>query len=235
MKEKWDKYGAIRLLSRNRLLFHRHRQLTTIFLDFFASIDTKSKVLDIGCGDGFWLELLRNLGFNNLCGIDLSKPMVGRALLKNLDVECKDIYEIDYYNKFDIIIMMDVLEHLPNVSKALMIVNNALKTNGILYITTPTCDSFSLRLQRFIRETTKMEQMQRWDETHIHAWSAKDVKNLLKEKNFDVKWMLHSFNPFPFVGRLSKKLYKLFSMCTFWGRFGDLVTICSVKANKNGD
>lgn len=88
-KDKWDRYGQTRLLSRNRLLFERHRLLIRYFLDFFKNVDTAAEVLDVGCGEGLFLELLRNLGFQKLSGIDLSGSMIKRAQQKGLKVSKK--------------------------------------------------------------------------------------------------------------------------------------------------
>ena len=53
---KWKEYGEQRLLSKNRLILQHHRILNEYFLDYFKSVDTSAKVLDIGCGEGFYLR-----------------------------------------------------------------------------------------------------------------------------------------------------------------------------------
>jgi len=65
------------------------KELTQIALELSKPIlnNKNINILDIGCGTGFSLEYLRDLGFTNLKGIDPSKEMIKLAKEKNLDVQ----------------------------------------------------------------------------------------------------------------------------------------------------
>jgi len=82
------------------------------FLNFFKDLDMSKKILDVECGDGFFLELLRDLEFQRLSGIDPFDPIVSHARGKGLVVEKGNIYEVDNNENYDVILLMDVLEHL---------------------------------------------------------------------------------------------------------------------------
>jgi len=129
--------------------------------------------LDVGCGDGFFLELLRDLGFQRLSGIDLSNPMVSRARGKGLGVEKGNIYELDNNEDYDVILLIDVLEHLDKPKAGLKKFYNSLKDNGILFLNISTCDSVSKRARRIVYSETRVKQMKDWDETHIGSYSKK--------------------------------------------------------------
>jgi len=86
-----------------------------IFNDFFDNIDRNSKILEVGCNIGINLSVLRNMGFSNLSGLDVSK--------KALDIAKKNYPEINFYNssieefdsqgkKYDLVYTAGVLIHI---------------------------------------------------------------------------------------------------------------------------
>lgn len=102
------------------------------------------KVLDIGCGDGYYLYLLSNLGLKlNLTGTDYSKFDLKRAR-KNLGNKKIRLVYGDLMSRlpfkassFDKIVMSEVAEHLPDDVKGLKEVRRVLKKGGILCMTVP--------------------------------------------------------------------------------------------------
>ncbi len=228
-KRKWNDYGKSRLLSRNRLLLQHHRLLTREFLDFFRNLGVNVGVLDVGCGDGFFMELLRGLGFENLLGIDPSRSMVEKAKKKGLNVELKDVYGLNEKNKYDIVLLMDVLEHLEKPEEALRKLWDILAPNGILYLNIPICDSLALRCWRLITLTSREELVLGWDETHTNAYSKKELSSLLRKIGFSVIKSQRISNRFPLVGRMSLKLSEFLQQFTVFGFFGDLLTIIAKK------
>ena len=101
------------------------------------------KVLDIGCGDGYHLHLLNNLGLKlDLAGTDYDKEGLIKAK-KNLSIgiplEYGDLMsKLPFKAKtFDSIVMSEVAEHLPDDIKGLKEVCRVLKKNGTLCLTVP--------------------------------------------------------------------------------------------------
>jgi SAM-dependent methyltransferase len=221
-KPNWNEYGKIRLLSRNRLLFPEHRLTVAKFIDYFKNVDINLSVLDVGCGDGFWMEILRDLGFNDLAGIDLSFPFLQRAKSKGLKVIQCDISEMCFCRKFDIVIICDVLEHLPDIKKTLDHIHEILKENGIFYIIIPVYDSLSSKYNRFIHRTRKIDEAQKHDETHLHAFSKRDILQLLSSHSFYVEKTVYTANRLPFI---TGKIQKL----TFGNKFGNWLSLVAKK------
>jgi SAM-dependent methyltransferase len=221
----WNAYGDERLLSRNRLLLEHHRPVQRRFIDFFAKVDTRQSVLDVGCSDGFWMGQLRDLGFNNLTGIDLSGASLARAKQKNLNVHCADAERLTFQHEFDIVIVCDVLEHIPHPDKVLHGIRRALIPSGLLYATIPVCDSLRDRWQRTFRRQTRIQQLQEWDPTHVNAWNASKLSALLEHYGFSVTDLQHDYNPFPMVGLLGTRLYNACAHITAGGRFGRTLSV----------
>jgi len=115
---------------------------------FFKMIDIKilenSYALDLGCGTGSGIEQLKYLGFKNITGIDISKPMLNIAKQKFPDVKfmnlSMEIYEAN--NKKDLIICnFDSINYLTKKEsweKLFINVFKNLKNNGIFIFDTLT-------------------------------------------------------------------------------------------------
>lgn len=108
--------------------------------------DRNIKILDVGCGFGLALYALKKMGYNNVKGIDISPQQIEVALSKGLDVELVED-SIEWLHKFkenfDVIISLDVLEHIPVALhiKFLKAIHCALKNNGKFICTVPNANS----------------------------------------------------------------------------------------------
>ena len=214
----WDKYGSNRFLSRNRLLFPEHKLTTAKFIDYFKNLDVNLSVLDAGCGDGVWLEILRNLGFSDLMGVDLSYPLLTRARSKGLRVTQCDVCNMSFRRKFDVILMCDVLEHLPDVNKALNSVRSVLKKTGVFYLMVPVYDSISSRYNRLVYRRSKVDEAREHDETHLHAFSKHRLVSLLNLHRLQVEKAVYTANRLPFV---TSKVQQF----TIRNRFGNWLSV----------
>ncbi len=102
------------------------------------------KLLDFGCNDGEQLERYRELGqFDQLCGFDINPIAAKRTSNKGFDVYCGDIEEAHWQDHtFDVIVLSQVIEHLPDPVLVLKTLHKKLKPNGHLLITCPNAHSF---------------------------------------------------------------------------------------------
>lgn len=127
-----------------------------------TELDSYSKncsVLDYGCGFGHLTSYLMDR-FDHVLGVDASQQQIAVALNNNLPVEHVSIDQFnpwieDNQNRFDIIFLMDVLEHIPiNHQIGFMRkINSILKKGGSLYIKVPNANSLLSNRWRYIDTT----------------------------------------------------------------------------------
>jgi len=100
--------------------------------------------LDLACGAGYFLYFLRQQGYKNICGVDVSPEQVKLARQVCNDVHEGDILEfLVNGRKYDLITMFSIIEHLTRDEAILMLdaVYAALRPGGQLIMILPNADS----------------------------------------------------------------------------------------------
>lgn len=131
----------------------------------------RHSLLDIGCGFGYLLE--RFLGRFRLFGMDISEHGVQRAQdrISGAQVKAGDIQTgIPFIEKFDVILMINVIEHLLDPWSGLSRVRDALRPDGICVVHLPTINN---RFNAWIYSITYHK-----DRTHIYRPSGRDLSGL---------------------------------------------------------
>lgn len=98
-----------------------------------------ARTLDLGCARGEFVPFLKERS-KQVCGIDLDKEYIETARKNYPDCEFKlaRTEEIPYTNNyFDLIVMLEVLEHTENEEKSMMEISRTLKKNGELVLSVP--------------------------------------------------------------------------------------------------
>lgn len=101
------------------------------------------RVLDVGCGYGHTaLELARHCA--SVVGIEPFESLAGHALqlqrseqLANLEFRHQSIYDLPDRDRFDLVVLDNVFEHLPDQARALEILSGALRDGGVMYLLMP--------------------------------------------------------------------------------------------------
>jgi 2-polyprenyl-3-methyl-5-hydroxy-6-metoxy-1,4-benzoquinol methylase len=106
----------------------------------FHSKNNGLKILDVGCGLGYFTAAMRRIG-HNAYGVDLSKEAIQNAISSYGNFfDCVDITEKSKSSedeKFDIVVCLEIIEHLENIDFFLEGVLNQLKKDGVAIISTP--------------------------------------------------------------------------------------------------
>ncbi len=152
------------------------------FLKISEKLGLKGRLLEIGCSYGFFLNILKEKNWD-VKGTELAKDSVKFAKEKyRLDVREGSLEELKFKEKFDVIVMFDVLEHTRNPDEQARIVNNLLNENGIFVLTTPNIRSLDYFLNG-----------KYWDwmipPAHLNYFSTKTIKRFLKKNGFKVIYL----------------------------------------------
>ncbi len=101
-----------------------------------------SYLLDLGCGIGSFLHLLKDkYGFTNLKGIELNEFAVNFARQhRGLDVILGDAAKFADRNQFDVVLSLEIIEHMNDLNSYGNAIWNLLKPGGLLLLTTPYND-----------------------------------------------------------------------------------------------
>lgn len=194
---KISKYGNYQTVSNYKL----HRDL----MDLVRSFKTSGRLLEIGCAYGFFLRYAEK--YFNTYGIDISsyainhaREITSRSKLVVGDVEEKIKGYPDGF--FDVIIGIDVMEHLRNPSAVLSEIHKKMKENGVFIFRVPNKNSIMF----FILKTFGLKKC--WcglqDKTHISLFSNKEWKKIAIKNNFEIE--IYSVVPTIYLRNILDKL-----------------------------
>jgi len=111
------------------------------YLPLLDSLSRDSTILELGCGAGAMQTFLKQNGFTNIHGIDISEEQIQLALAKGHTVQLADVFEyLDGCNEsFDAIIALDFIEHFTKdeISRLITAIYDHLNPGGLLLLQTP--------------------------------------------------------------------------------------------------
>ena len=139
-----------------------------VFLSVAQKYHAPRKILDFGSGSGGLTAELRNRGFD----VTPLEPMI-HGYLKD-----KNIAE-----KFDVVVALEVIEHLPNVWDELHEIEKVLVSGGIMFFTT-------LLTNPFIDTKKEKYSFKNWiykdDQTHVNFFCNKTISVMADLGNYDI-------------------------------------------------
>ncbi len=176
-------------------------------------------ILDIGCGGGLISEPMARLGAK-VTGIDASKKNINVAKLHSK----KNGLKINYINaapenlsnreKFDIILNLEIVEHVDNVNLYIKSCHKLLKKNGLMFTATLNRSFIS-----YIKAIVGAEYILRWLPIGTHDWNKfikpEELEKFLSQENFttlDIKGL--NFNPFLSKWKKSSNLSVNYIICS---------------------
>jgi len=118
-------------------------------LRWCRDLESNARILDVGCGDGFHLRLLREFGNPSwtLEGVDVNADAVAVGHKAGLTIHHGNLNSVDLpANSFDLVLLIQTIEHLADPVGTLAAVRELLRPGGRLVIVTDNADSLDFRL-----------------------------------------------------------------------------------------
>ena len=192
--EWWDingKFKPLHMFNPVRIEHILDIALNYLEIDKNEKLPLKSlKLLDIGCGGGLISEPMSRLGAE-VIGIDASDKNIQVAKLhakkNNLKIKYLNVApeDLDQENKFDIILNLEVVEHVEDLDLYLSSCFKLLKKNGIMFTAT-----INRTLESYIKAIIGAEYILRWLPIGTHDWNKfvkpEELEKKLTDLNFSI-------------------------------------------------
>ena len=221
--EWWDVKGKFKPLHMFNPI--RIEYITQMIRKYFKISDQeinpfkKLKILDIGCGGGLISEPMARLGAK-VTGIDASEKNINIAKIHSKESNL----EINYINsspeklnekeEFDIILNLEIIEHVEDVELYLNSCNKLLKKDGLMFTAT-----LNRTITSYLKAIIGAEYILRWLPIGTHDWNKfirpEELEKKLSSENFktiEVKGLV--FNPLNSKWRKSNNLSVNYIICS---------------------
>ena len=188
--EWWDPKGKFKPLHKFnpiRIKYIKENIINNFKLKNKTKPLKKINILDIGCGGGLLSEPMQRLGAN-VTGIDASIKNIKIAKLhakKNklsINYLCSSPEKLKTNKKFDVILNMEIVEHVEDVEFFLRSCSKLLKKNGLMFVAT-----INKTLKSYAFAIVGAEYVLGWLPIGTHEWDKfvkpEDLKNILKNNN----------------------------------------------------
>jgi 2-polyprenyl-6-hydroxyphenyl methylase/3-demethylubiquinone-9 3-methyltransferase len=193
-EEWWDPEGKFKPLHKFnpiRISYIKENIIRTFKINQKKTPLKNIKILDIGCGGGLLSEPMCRLGAD-ITAIDASKKNINVAKLhskkNNLKIKylCTSPEKIKIKDKFDVILNMEIVEHVEDVNFFLKTCSKLLKKNGIMFVAT-----LNKTLKSYFFAIVGAEYILRWLPIGTHEWEKfikpEELISILKKNDLNVE------------------------------------------------
>ena len=172
-EEWWDPHGKFKPLHKFnpiRISYIKESIINSFKLQEKVRPLKKVKILDIGCGGGLLSEPMSRLGAD-VMGIDASDKNIEiakfHAKKDNLNIKylCASPEQLNTSTKFDVILNMEIVEHVKDVDFFLQSCSKLLRKNGIMFVAT-----INRTLKSYFFAIIGAEYILRWLPIGTHEW-----------------------------------------------------------------
>ena len=192
--EWWDPSGKFKPLHKFnpiRIKYIKENIINSFKLKTKKKPLDKINILDIGCGGGLLSEPMTRLGAN-VTGIDASIKNINIAKLhakKNklkINYFCSSPEKLKIQKKFDVILNMEIIEHVEDINFFINSCSKLLKKNGLMFVAT-----LNKTLKSYMFAIIGAEYVLRWLPIGTHDWEKfvrpEDLKKILSKNNLKLE------------------------------------------------
>jgi len=178
----YENYKSIKSSINNYLddssfnIYKNSKMMTFSDLGLDPSSFIEKRICDVGCATGQFIQLINEITDNRAltCGVDISDECIEIAKKNNLNCRKQDFFSVN--EKFDLISMFHVLEHLHYPQKYIEHATRCLDTNGLLLIEIPVTG--------IVSEVFDSQWRYYIPNEHINLFSSKTILNLVENYKF---------------------------------------------------
>jgi 2-polyprenyl-6-hydroxyphenyl methylase/3-demethylubiquinone-9 3-methyltransferase len=192
--EWWDPNGKFKPLHKFnpiRIKYIKENIINSFKLKTKQKPLDKINILDIGCGGGLLSEPMTRLGAN-VTGIDASSKNINIAKLhakKNklkINYLCSSPEKLKIQKKFDVILNMEIVEHVEDINFFINSCSKLLKRNGLMFVAT-----LNKTLKSYVFAIIGAEYVLRWLPIGTHDWEKfvkpEDLKKILSKNKLKLE------------------------------------------------
>jgi len=192
--EWWDPSGKFKPLHKFnpiRIKYIKENIIRSFKLKAKQRPLNKINILDIGCGGGLLSEPMTRLGAN-VTGIDASSKNINIAKLhakKNklkINYLCSSPEKLKIQKKFDVILNMEIVEHVDDINFFINSSSKLLKKNGLMFVAT-----LNKTLKSYMFAIIGAEYVLRWLPIGTHDWEKfikpEDLKKILRKNKLKLE------------------------------------------------
>lgn len=166
--------------------------------------DKSASILDIGCANGGLMQCLKDKGYKNLTGIDITRICVENVKKAGFNAHFGGIFNLEELgdNKYDVVILSHVLEHVYDLQKTAENLKKLLNPNGLIYIEVPDASRYP---------NYYVVPFYYFDCEHINHFDINALKNLFEDADFkcttfnEREIKVSATTPYPAVSAVFKK------------------------------
>ena len=164
----------------------------------FEPYRKNNRLLDVGCGGGSFLEAAVRSNWE-AHGVEVSRTAAEHIRARGLQVFCGELEKADYpEGHFDVVILSEVLEHVPNPGALLASSARVLRPGGLLWGTTPHGRGISARLLDLGWSTVCPPE-------HLQLFSIGGIRQLFTSVGFgQIEVATHGTNPYEIIHGLRR-------------------------------
>ena len=198
-REQENKNGQ---LVRAKSSYHTNEAIRLEIVKLLSnkSIGDDFKILDLGAGRGYFtsrlFDMLTSLNLNAKSHLSACDYNLQEYVFSDIPCEFGDFNNgLNYKDEsFDIVVFIEVIEHLEDPFKCIREINRILKKGGILFISTPNILSLTSKMQFLFRGTYPLfnylplsDNELRGCNQHVNPLSLVYLSFILKRSNFSIK------------------------------------------------
>jgi len=178
-------------------------------------VGKNKKVLDIGCSSGYLAEIMQKKGCK-VTGIDNDREALKEAKKFCTRTIYGDITKINLNkklkDKFDVIVLGDIIEHVAEPEKLLSRIKTNIADNGYIIVSTGNIANIYARLHLLFGNFNYQEKGL-FDKTHLRFFTHRTLKNLIVSSGYKIE--IIEYAPIPIELKYPNMPASLFSLCKF--------------------